>query len=86
MTDIQTEVVFSDSKEFGQVIVGAKKLFDAVKTTMGPSGNTVIIEHGYNRFPTITKDGVTVAKSIMLKPKLESVGASIIKEVAGLNK
>jgi len=82
MTDIQTEVVFSDSEQFGQVLQGAKKLFDAVKTTMGPSGNTVIIEHGYNKFPTITKDGVTVAKAINLKPKLESIGASLIKEVA----
>lgn len=82
MTDIQTEVVFSDSEQFNQIIHGAKKLFDAVKTTMGPSGNTVIIEHGYNKFPTITKDGVTVAKAIQLKPKLESVGASLIKEVA----
>lgn len=82
MTDIQTEIVFSDSKQFTQILNGAKKLFEAVKTTMGPSGNTVIIEHGYNKFPTITKDGVTVARAIQLKPKLESVGAALIKEVA----
>ncbi len=77
-----TEVVFSESEQFSKVLVGAKKLFEAVKTTMGPSGNTVIIEQGYDKFPTITKDGVTVARSIHLKPKLEAIGASLIKEVA----
>lgn len=80
--NIQTEIVFSGTDDFNKLLTGAEKLYEAVKTTMGPSGNTIIIDKGYDKFPTITKDGVTVAKSIYLKDKMESIGASLIKEVA----
>lgn len=74
------EVVFG-REAHEQLAAGAKVLFDAVKSTMGPSGHSVIIDNGTTA-PLITKDGVTVAKSIMLRDKLRSVGAELIKEIA----
>ena len=64
-----------------QLLEGAEILYRAVKSTMGPSGLNVIIDNGQTA-PLITKDGVTVAKSINLKDKLPSIGAELIKEVA----
>ncbi len=60
---------------------GVDKLANAVKVTLGPKGRNVVIESGYGS-PTITKDGVTVAKEIELEDKLENVGAELVKEVA----
>lgn len=60
---------------------GVDKLANAVKATLGPKGRTVVIEHGYGS-PTITKDGVTVAKEIDLEDKIENAGAELVKEVA----
>lgn len=60
---------------------GVDKLADAVKVTLGPKGRNVVIEKKFGS-PTITKDGVTVAKEIELEDKLENVGAQMIKEVA----
>ena len=60
---------------------GADKLADAVKVTLGPKGRNVVIDRGYGA-PTITKDGVTVAKEIDLEDKFENIGAEIVKEVA----
>ena len=60
---------------------GVDKLADAVKVTLGPKGRNVIIEKKFGA-PTITKDGVTVAKEIELEDKLENVGAQMVKEVA----
>lgn len=60
---------------------GVDKLANAVKVTLGPKGRNVVIEHGYGS-PTITKDGVTVAKEVELEDKLENVGAELVKEVA----
>ncbi len=60
---------------------GVDKLANAVKVTLGPKGRNVVIEHGYGS-PTITKDGVTVAKEIELEDKLENIGAELVKEVA----
>lgn len=60
---------------------GADKLADAVKVTLGPKGRNVVIDKGFGA-PTITKDGVTVAKEIDLEDKLENIGAEIVKEVA----
>ena len=60
---------------------GADKLADAVKVTLGPKGRNVVIDKSYGA-PTITKDGVTVAKEIELEDKFENIGAEIIKEVA----
>lgn len=60
---------------------GVDKLADAVKVTLGPKGRNVVLDKGYGA-PTITKDGVTVAKDIELEDKFENLGAEIVKEVA----
>lgn len=61
--------------------LGANKLADAVRVTLGPKGRNVVIDKGFGA-PTITKDGVTVAKEVELEDKIENVGAEIIKEAA----
>ena len=63
------------------ILRGVNTLADAVKTTLGPKGRNVVIEKKFGS-PTITKDGVTVAKEIELKDALENVGAQLVKEVA----
>ncbi len=70
------------SSAHAELLKGATILADAVKTTMGPSGHSVIIDSHHGGSPLITKDGVTVAKSINLKDRLQSMGAELIKEVA----
>ena len=60
---------------------GVDKLADAVKVTLGPKGRNVILEKKFGA-PTVTKDGVTVAKEIDLKEPLENIGAQMVKEVA----
>uniref|UniRef100_A0A452YCB6 Chaperonin CPN60-2, mitochondrial n=1 Tax=Aegilops tauschii subsp. strangulata TaxID=200361 RepID=A0A452YCB6_AEGTS len=60
---------------------GVEELADAVKVTMGPKGRTVIIEQSFGA-PKVTKDGVTVAKSIEFKDRVKNVGASLVKQVA----
>ncbi|KKS25174.1 MAG: chaperonin GroL [Candidatus Yanofskybacteria bacterium RIFCSPHIGHO2_01_FULL_41_27] len=60
---------------------GVDKLANAVKVTLGPKGRNVVLDKGFGS-PTITKDGVTVAKEIDLKDKFENIGAELIKEVA----
>lgn len=60
---------------------GVDKLANAVKVTLGPKGRNVVIESGYGS-PTITKDGVTVAKEVELEDKMENIGAELVKEVA----
>lgn len=60
---------------------GVDKIANAVKVTLGPKGRNVVLERGFGA-PTITKDGVTVAKEIELKDKFENIGAELIKEVA----
>jgi len=74
------EVVFGD-KAHSEILKGATILAEAVKSTMGPSGHSVIIDMDVGA-PLITKDGVTVARSINLKDRLQSMGAELIKEVA----
>ncbi|KAJ6414678.1 60 KDA HEAT SHOCK PROTEIN MITOCHONDRIAL [Salix viminalis] len=63
------------------MLKGVEELADAVKVTMGPKGRTVVIEQSYGA-PKVTKDGVTVAKSIEFKDKVKNVGASLVKQVA----
>jgi len=63
------------------ILVGVNKLADAVKVTLGPRGRNVVLDKKFGS-PTITKDGVTVAKEIELADKLENVGAQMVKEVA----
>ena len=60
---------------------GVDKLADAVKVTLGPKGRNVVIEKKFGA-PTVTKDGVTVAKEIELEDKFENMGAQMVKEVA----
>ncbi|KAF2615629.1 hypothetical protein F2Q70_00008288 [Brassica cretica] len=60
---------------------GVEELADAVKVTMGPKGRNVIIEQSWGA-PKVTKDGVTVAKSIEFKDRVKNVGASLVKQVA----
>jgi chaperonin GroEL len=63
------------------ILTGVNRLADAVKVTLGPKGRNVVIEKKFGS-PTITKDGVTVAKEIELEDKLENTGAQMVREVA----
>ncbi|KAK6914208.1 Chaperonin Cpn60/GroEL/TCP-1 family [Dillenia turbinata] len=63
------------------MLKGVEELADAVRVTMGPKGRNVIIEQSYGA-PKVTKDGVTVAKSIEFKDRVKNVGASLVKQVA----
>src|SRR5687768_17521910 len=74
------EVKFSDSARH-KMVTGVNILADAVKVTLGPKGRNVVLERSYGS-PTITKDGVSVAKEIELKDKFENMGAQMVKEVA----
>ncbi len=74
------EVRFDD-KARGAILRGVNVLADAVKVTLGPRGRNVVIEKSWGS-PTVTKDGVTVAKEIELEDKFENMGAQMVKEVA----
>ena len=74
------EIIFSDNAR-NALARGVQKLTDAVKVTMGPRGRNVLIQKSYGS-PIITKDGVTVAREIELKDKLEDMGAQLVKQVA----
>jgi chaperonin GroEL len=63
------------------ILKGINTLADAVKVTLGPKGRNVLLEKSFGS-PTITKDGVSVAKEIELKDKFENMGAQMVKEVA----
>ena len=64
-----------------KIVAGVNVLANAVKVTLGPKGRNVVLERSYGA-PTITKDGVSVAKEIELKDKFENMGAQMVKEVA----
>src|SRR5687768_12426413 len=64
-----------------RMLHGVNVLANAVKVTLGPKGRNVVLEKSYGA-PTVTKDGVSVAKEIELKDKLENMGAQMVKEVA----
>jgi chaperonin GroEL len=74
------DVQFHESARH-KMLAGVNILADAVKVTLGPKGRNVILERSYGA-PTITKDGVSVAKEIELKDKFENMGAQMVKEVA----
>ncbi len=74
------KILFNEEAR-SKIVAGVNTLADAVKVTLGPKGRNVLIEKAYGA-PQITKDGVTVAKEIELKDKLENLGAAMIKEVA----
>jgi len=74
------QIVYSEEARQA-VLRGVNRLADAVKVTLGPKGRNVILEKKFGS-PVITKDGVTVAKEIELKDKLENMGAQMVREVA----
>jgi chaperonin GroEL len=74
------DVKFHDSAR-AKIVAGVNILADAVKVTLGPKGRNVVLERSFGP-PTITKDGVSVAKEIQLKDKFENMGAQMLKEVA----
>ena len=74
------QIQYSDNAR-NALYEGVKKLNDAVKVTMGPRGRNVLIQKSFGA-PSITKDGVSVAKEIELKDTIENMGAQLVKEVA----
>src|SRR3954453_11449092 len=64
-----------------KILRGVSMLADAVTVTLGPKGRNVVIEKSWGA-PTVTKDGVTVAKEVQLEDKFENMGAQMVKEVA----
>ena len=74
------EVKFSEDAR-GRMVRGVNILANAVKVTLGPRGRNVVLEKSFGA-PTVTKDGVSVAKEIELKDKFENMGAQMVKEVA----
>jgi chaperonin GroEL len=74
------EILF-DEKGREKILDGVNMLADAVKATLGPRGRNVVIEKSWGS-PTVTKDGVTVAKEIELEDKFQNMGAQMVKEVA----
>ena len=74
------EVQFGDDAR-GRLLAGVNTLSNAVKVTLGPKGRNVVLDKSFGA-PTVTKDGVSVAKEIELKDKFENMGAQMVKEVA----
>src|SRR5579864_5775927 len=74
------QITYSDDSRQA-ILRGVNQLADTVKVTLGPRGRCVVLEKKYGG-PTVTKDGVTVAKEIELKDPLENMGAQMVREVA----
>ena len=74
------EIVYQETAR-NLILAGVNALADAVKVTLGPKGRNVVIEKSFGS-PTVTKDGVTVAKEIELENKFENMGAQMVREVA----
>jgi chaperonin GroEL len=74
------EIVYTESAR-NLILCGVNALADAVKVTLGPKGRNVVIEKSFGS-PTVTKDGVTVAKEIELENRFENMGAQMVREVA----
>ena len=74
------QIVYGDNAR-RKIIEGVNRLADAVRVTLGPKGRNVVLDKKFGS-PTITKDGVTVAKEIELKDQLENMGAQMVREVA----
>ena len=74
------QIKFSDDAR-AEMLEGLRKLYDAVRTTMGPKGRNVVIEKSFGS-PTITNDGVSIAKEIEFEDRFENMGAQLVKEVA----
>jgi chaperonin GroEL len=78
---MSAKTIIFDTKARDKMLRGVDTLANAVKVTLGPKGRNVVIEKSFGA-PTITKDGVTVAKEIELEDKFENMGAQMVKEVA----
>ncbi|HKW82371.1 MAG TPA: TCP-1/cpn60 chaperonin family protein, partial [Burkholderiaceae bacterium] len=74
------DVIFGGEAR-ARMVEGVNILANAVKVTLGPKGRNVVLERSFGG-PTVTKDGVSVAKEIELKDKLQNMGAQMVKEVA----
>ncbi|NBO15640.1 MAG: molecular chaperone GroEL, partial [Betaproteobacteria bacterium] len=74
------DVIFGGDAR-ARMVEGVNVLANAVKVTLGPKGRNVVLERSFGA-PTVTKDGVSVAKEIELKDKLQNMGAQMVKEVA----
>src|SRR5919204_4983149 len=74
------EIVFHQGAR-AAILRGVQTLAEAVAVTLGPKGRNVVIERSWGS-PTVTKDGVTVAKEIEVEPRFENMGAQMVKEVA----
>ena len=74
------ELIFGEAAR-ARILKGVNILADTVKVTLGPRGRNVVIDKSWGS-PTVTKDGVTVAKEVELKDKFENIGAQMVKEVA----
>ena len=74
------QVIFGDAGR-AKMVEGINILANAVKVTLGPKGRNVVLERSFGA-PTITKDGVSVAKEIELKDRFQNMGAQMVKEVA----
>ncbi len=74
------QIIYAEDAR-GAILRGVNKLANAVKVTLGPKGRNVVIDKKFGS-PTITKDGVTVAKEIELGDALENMGAQMLREVA----
>src|ERR1700723_1703492 len=74
------EIVYTEQAR-NLILAGVNALADAVKVTLGPKGRNVVIEKSFGS-PTVTKDGVTVAKEIELENRFENMGAQMVREVA----
>ncbi len=75
------EITYSSDQLNSQLLAGVNKLADTVKATLGPKGRNVVIEKSFGG-PSVTKDGVSVAKEIDLEDKIENMGARMVREVA----
>ena len=73
--------ILYDATARDKILTGVNTLANAVKVTLGPRGRNVVIEKSFGA-PTVTKDGVTVAKEIELENKFENMGAQMVREVA----
>src|SRR6187455_3694311 len=76
-----SKMIFFDIEARNKMKKGVDTLANAVKVTLGPKGRNVILDKKFGA-PTVTKDGVSVAKEIELKDAIENMGAQLVKEVA----
>jgi chaperonin GroEL len=76
---MSAKMIVYSAKARAKMLKGVNTLADAVKVTLGPKGRNVVLEKTFGS-PTITKDGVTVAKEIELEDKFENMGAQMVRD------